>query len=79
MLATYKLLNIAKDSRKALRKENKKQKIRKKSNNNKKYFFTFTFLYRKIYILLENIFGKLSLYCYICITVISRGRLLEMQ
>ena len=58
MLATNILLNIAKDSRKALRKENKKQKIRKKSNNNKKYFFTFTFLYRKIYILLENIFGK---------------------
>ena len=30
-------------------------KEEEKSNNS---FFTFTFLYRKIYILLENIFGK---------------------
>ena len=31
-------------------------KNEKKSNTNNKYFFTFTFLSRKIYILLENIF-----------------------
>ena len=34
-------------------------KNEKKSKNNSKYIFlTFTFLNRKIYILLENIFGK---------------------
>ena len=33
-------------------------KNEKKSNNNNKYFFTLTFLYRRNYILLGNIFGK---------------------
>ena len=34
-------------------------KNEKKSKNNSKYFFfAFTFLYRKIYILFEYIFGK---------------------
>ena len=58
MQATKKLLDIARDRRKTLKKENEKQKKWKKSNSNKKYFFTPTFLYGKIYILLENIFGK---------------------
>ena len=31
----------------------------KKSNNNKKQAFTFIFLYRKCYVLLENIFEKI--------------------
>ena len=33
-------------------------KNEKKSNNNNKYLFTLTFLYRRNYILLGNIFGK---------------------
>ena len=33
-------------------------KNERKSNNNDKYFFTFTFLYRKTYILLGNISVK---------------------
>ena len=33
-------------------------KIQEKSNNSNNNFFTFAFLYRKTYILLENIFGK---------------------
>ena len=33
-------------------------KNEKKSYNSNKYYFTFTFLYRKIYILLEIISGK---------------------
>ena len=41
-----------------LEKRERKTKNGKTSNNNNKYFFTFTFLNRKIYILLENIFGK---------------------
>ena len=41
-------------------------------------FFNSTFLHGRIYILFENIFGK-SLYCYICMTVFSRVKLLEMQ
>ena len=47
----------------------KKNENEKKSNSNNNSFLTFTFLYRKIYVLLENIFGKLNLYCCICITV----------
>ena len=49
-----------------------REKNKKKSNNS---FFTFIFLYRKTYILLEN----LDLYSYIHTAVFSRGRLLEMQ
>ena len=47
-------------------------KNEEKSNNNNKYFFTFTFLCRKIYIQLKKILGKTlyySLHCYIYITV----------
>ena len=33
-------------------------KNKKKSNDSNKYFSTFTFLYRKNYTFLENIFGK---------------------
>ena len=47
-----------------IEKRERKTKNEKKTINNN-IFFTFTFLY--------------SLYCYICLTVFSRGRLLEMQ
>ena len=61
-------------------KRERKKKNQKNSNNSHKYFFTFTFLYGKVYILLENIFGKMfNLFCYICITVFWRGRLLEIE
>ena len=52
-----KLLDIEKNRRKTLKNE-------KKSNSNKKLFIYFYFLYRKTYILLKNIFEKLSLFCY---------------
>ena len=56
MQATYKVLDIARDRRKILEKEIEKRKIKSKNN---KYFFTFTFLYGKIYILCYKIiFGK---------------------
>ena len=59
MQASLKLFYIARDRRKTLKKEEEKMKNEKKSNDNHKYiFFTFTFLYRKIYILLENKFRK---------------------
>ena len=58
MQATQKLFDIARDRRKTLKKRDRKTKNEKKSNNNNKYFFTYTFLCRKIYILLENIFAK---------------------
>ena len=48
---------MTRDRRKTLKKRVKKESEKKLSNNNK-YFFTFTFLYRKIYILLETIFRK---------------------
>ena len=46
-------VNIARERSKTLKKEKKKRKNEKKSNNR---LFTFTFLYRKFYILLENIY-----------------------
>ena len=48
-------LIIARDRSKTFKKRERKTKNEKKSN---KSFFTFTFLYRKIYILLENILRK---------------------
>ena len=52
-------------------------KIRKSQTTTR--FFYFTFLCRKTYTLLENIFEKLNLYCYISIIVFSRGGLWEMR
>ena len=57
----------------------KKNEYCEKSNKINKYIFTFTFSCGKKYILLENIFEKKNFFCYICITIFSRGRLLEMQ
>ena len=75
MQATEVLFDITREKqnieKREIKTENKK--------NSKKNDFTFRFLHRKIYILLENIFGKRSLYCYICITVFSCGRLIAMQ
>ena len=44
--------------KKNIRKRERKTKNENKPNKKNNYFFTFTFLYRKVYILLENIFGK---------------------
>ena len=49
-------LKIAWHSKRHVEKRERKTKNEKKSNNNK-YFFTFTFLCWKIYVLLRNIFG----------------------
>ena len=54
MQTNQKVLDVARD----LEKRERKTKNHKKSKNNKIFFFTFTFLNRKIYTLLENIFGK---------------------
>ena len=48
----------SKRQRKNIEKRERKTKNEKNSNNSYKYYFIFTFLYRKIYISLENIFGK---------------------
>ena len=48
----------------------------------KKKLFTFTFLYRKTYILLDNIFHIWENLAYIvtfALPFFSRGKLLEMQ
>ena len=50
---------IDKRQKKNTEKAERKTKNEKYSNNSNKYFSTFTFLCRKIYILLENIFGKI--------------------
>ena len=62
-------VDIARDRSKTLKIEKKKNE---KWENVKQQLFTFTFLYRKIYILLKTYLEKLSLYCYICITVFSK-------
>ena len=43
---------------KNIEKRERKTKNERKSNSENKYFFPFTFLKGRIYILLENIFGK---------------------
>ena len=45
---------------KNIKERERKTKNEKKPNNKKSYIFSFTFLYGKIYILFENIFGKTS-------------------
>ena len=47
------MLKIARD-KKNIEKRERNMKNGKKSSNNKKQFFTFIFLYRKCYVLLEN-------------------------
>ena len=50
-------LNIARDRRRTLKKRTKNEKW-EKVKQQLLIFCTFTFLYRKIYILFQNIFGK---------------------
>ena len=62
MQAAQKLFDITRDARKAIKKEKEKRKMIKIQTTTINIFLTFTFLYRKICLLLENKFGKLSLY-----------------
>ena len=57
MQVTLKLLYIARDRKKNVEKRERKTKNQKKPNNNN-IFLLLPFLFRKIYILFENIFGK---------------------
>ena len=52
------MLDIARDRRKTLKIGKEKRKARKDQTTILNIFFTFTFLCRKIYTALENIFGK---------------------
>ena len=55
-----KIVSHSKRQRMNIEKRERKAKNERKSNNSNTIFFIFfyTFLYRKIYVLLENIFGK---------------------
>ena len=53
--------------------------MRKSQTTTTNHLLTFTFLYKKIYLLLETHIEKLSLYCYICVIDFPGGKLLEMQ
>ena len=57
-VSQLKIAWYSKRQRKSIEKRERKTKNENKSNNNNKYFLTLTFLYRKSYIFLENIFGK---------------------
>ena len=56
MQATKKLLDMTRERRKTLKKEKEMRKMGKYQTTN--FFFTVTFLCRKIYILLKYKFGK---------------------
>ena len=58
MQTTQKLFDIVRDKKNMEKRERKATKNERKSNSNNKCFFIFTFLSRKIYVLLESIFGK---------------------
>ena len=73
------MFEIVRDRRKTLIKEKEKRKMRKSQTTTTNHLLTFTFLYRKIYLLLETHIEKLSLYCYICVIDFPGGKLLEMQ
>ena len=79
MQATKELLDTARDRRKTLKKEKEKRKMWKSQTAATIFFFTFTFLCGKIYIWWKTYLEKVSVYCYISITVFWPGRLLEMQ
>ena len=55
-----KIVSHSKRQRMNIEKRERKAKNERKSNSSNTIFFIFfyTFLYRKIYVLLENIFGK---------------------
>ena len=55
-----KIVSHSKRQAMNIEKRERKAKNERKSNNSNTIFFIFfyTFLYRKIYVLLENIFGK---------------------
>ena len=55
-----KIVSHSKRQMMNIEKRERKAKNERKSNNSNTIFFIFfyTFLYRKIYVLLENIFGK---------------------
>ena len=67
------------ERRKTLKKEKEKRKMWKSQTAATIFFFTFTFLCGKIYIWWKTYLEKVSVYCYISITVFWPGRLLEMQ
>ena len=69
-------VGIARERSKTLKKEKEKQKMRKSQTT----VFLLLLFYLGKFIFCETTYlEKLKLYCYICITVFSRGRLLEMQ
>ena len=75
MQATFKVFDIARDRRKILEKEIEKRKIKSKNN----IFLLLLFYMEKfIYSVRKLYLEKLCLYCYICVTVFSRGPLLEI-
>ena len=55
------MLDIAREKKNSEKRE-RKTRNEKKSSKNNKYIFVFTFLHRKTYILLENIFEKMFIH-----------------
>ena len=71
-----KIAWISKRQEKNIKTEKEKRKMRKSQTTKISFLL---FYIKKIIFCLKTYLEKLSLYCYICNTVFSRSRLLEMQ
>ena len=71
-----KIAWISKRQKKNIKKEKEKRKIRKSQTTKISFLL---FYIKKFIFCLKTYLEKLSLYCYICNTVFSRSRLLDMQ
>ena len=67
---------MERDKRKTLKKEKEKRKMRKSQTITKNIFLLLLFYIEKYMFYEKTYFAKLSLYCYICITVFSHDKLL---
>ena len=74
MQATQKLLDIAIDRTKTLKKRERKTKNEKKSRNSNQYLFTSIFLVRINYVMLENLIHIVTF-----VLVFPCDRLLEIH
>ena len=73
------MLDIARDKRKILKKEKAKQKLRKSQITTVNIFIVSFFYIEKLIFCQKTYLGKLNVYCFICITVVSRSSSLKMQ
>ena len=62
-----------------MKKQKEKREIRKNQTATINIFLLLLFYVEEFIFYLKTFLKKLTLYCYVCITVFSRGRLLKIQ